>query len=60
MAYYESEDEFVAMTERLIALGISELALYYPAAERQVPMFERIAERVLPALRAAHAAGKRA
>jgi alkanesulfonate monooxygenase SsuD/methylene tetrahydromethanopterin reductase-like flavin-dependent oxidoreductase (luciferase family) len=54
MAYYESEDEFVAMTDRLIALGITDVALYYPAAERQVPMFERIAAQVLPGLRAAH------
>jgi alkanesulfonate monooxygenase SsuD/methylene tetrahydromethanopterin reductase-like flavin-dependent oxidoreductase (luciferase family) len=52
MAYYESEDAFIAMTGRLIALGISELALYYPAAERQVPVFERIAADVLPVLRA--------
>jgi alkanesulfonate monooxygenase SsuD/methylene tetrahydromethanopterin reductase-like flavin-dependent oxidoreductase (luciferase family) len=54
MSYYESEEAFVAMTEQLIALGISEVAMYYPTAERQVPVFERIAAHVLLALRAAH------
>ncbi len=56
MAYYESEAAFGAMAEQLIGLGMSELALYYPALDRQVPVFERIAERVLPVLRAAHRA----
>jgi alkanesulfonate monooxygenase SsuD/methylene tetrahydromethanopterin reductase-like flavin-dependent oxidoreductase (luciferase family) len=55
MRCYDSEDAFVAMVEQLIALGISDLALYYPAADKQVPMFERIASNVLPSLRAAHA-----
>jgi hypothetical protein len=29
--------------------------LYYPMLERQIPLFERIARDVLPALKAAHA-----
>ncbi len=40
------------MARPLIALGMSELALLYPSLERQVPVFERIAREVLPALKA--------
>jgi len=53
--YYESEATFAHMAQQVIALGISEVALYYPMVEHQVPMFERIARSVLPALKAAHA-----
>ena len=53
--YYESEDLFVEMAERLLPLGVSELGLYYPMVEAQVPMFERIATDVLPKLKAAAA-----
>jgi alkanesulfonate monooxygenase SsuD/methylene tetrahydromethanopterin reductase-like flavin-dependent oxidoreductase (luciferase family) len=57
--YYESEDEFSRMARQVIALGISEVVLYYPMAERQIPMLERIARDVLPKLKAAHAANMR-
>jgi alkanesulfonate monooxygenase SsuD/methylene tetrahydromethanopterin reductase-like flavin-dependent oxidoreductase (luciferase family) len=50
--YYASEEAFADMAERVIALGISEIGLYYPAREEQRPTFEGIARRVLPALRA--------
>ncbi len=56
LSYYESEAAFTHMVRQVIALGISEIALYYPMTDRQVPMFERIARTVLPALRAEHAA----
>lgn len=52
--YYESEETFRQMVEQVIALGISEVGFYYPMLEAQVPMFERIARNVLPALRAAY------
>jgi alkanesulfonate monooxygenase SsuD/methylene tetrahydromethanopterin reductase-like flavin-dependent oxidoreductase (luciferase family) len=52
--YYESEETFTRMVEQVVALGISEIALYYPALEQQVPLFEKIARDVLPALKAAH------
>ena len=52
--YYASERAFADMVERLIALGISEVGLYYPAREEQRPVFERIARDVVPALRARH------
>jgi alkanesulfonate monooxygenase SsuD/methylene tetrahydromethanopterin reductase-like flavin-dependent oxidoreductase (luciferase family) len=52
--YYESEETFAQMVRQVIGLGISEVALYYPMADRQIPMFERIARNVLPALKTAH------
>ncbi len=52
--YYESEEMFAQMVEQVIALGIPEIALYYPMLDEQVPMFERIARHVLPALKTTH------
>src|SRR5580692_11838514 len=57
--YYESEGIFTRMVQQVIALGISDVALYYPMLDQQVPMFERIARDVLPALKCTHAAGLR-
>jgi alkanesulfonate monooxygenase SsuD/methylene tetrahydromethanopterin reductase-like flavin-dependent oxidoreductase (luciferase family) len=57
--YYDSEDTFTRMAQQVIALGITDVGVYYPMLERQIPMFERIAQGVLPALKAAHAAGIR-
>ena len=54
--YYEFEEIFARMVRQVIELGISDVGLYYPMLERQVPMFEHIARNVLPALKAAHAA----
>ena len=56
--YYASEQAFGDMVERVIALGISDIGLYYPAREEQRPVFERIARDVIPALRARHAAAR--
>jgi alkanesulfonate monooxygenase SsuD/methylene tetrahydromethanopterin reductase-like flavin-dependent oxidoreductase (luciferase family) len=53
ISYYESEDVFQSMAQRIVALGISDVGLYYPMVEQQVPMFERIARNVLTALKAA-------
>ena len=49
-----SEETFTQMVEQVIALGITEIALYYPIADEQKPVFERIARNVLPAMKAAH------
>ncbi len=54
--YYESEEVFADMVQRLIDLGISEIGLYYPTREEQLPKFESIAKDVIPELRAKHAA----
>jgi alkanesulfonate monooxygenase SsuD/methylene tetrahydromethanopterin reductase-like flavin-dependent oxidoreductase (luciferase family) len=56
LQYYESEDTFTRMAQQVIALGISDVGVYYPMLDREIPMFERIAQGVLPALKAAHAA----
>lgn len=52
IVYYESEQAFIDMASRVIELGISEIDVYYPFLEEQVPMFERIALNVLPKLKA--------
>ena len=52
--YYESEETCRQMVDQVIALGISEVGFYYPMLEEQVPMFERIARKLLPTLKAAH------
>lgn len=54
---YESPERFREMAERLLPLGLSELGLYYPMREEQLPVFERIALDVLPALRKSHGGG---
>jgi alkanesulfonate monooxygenase SsuD/methylene tetrahydromethanopterin reductase-like flavin-dependent oxidoreductase (luciferase family) len=54
--YYASEEAFADMVERVIALGISEVGLYYPAREEQRPVFERVAQDVVPALKARYGA----
>ncbi len=51
LPYYESVEVFERMARQLIALGMSEIALLYPAQERQASVFERIAREVLPALK---------
>jgi alkanesulfonate monooxygenase SsuD/methylene tetrahydromethanopterin reductase-like flavin-dependent oxidoreductase (luciferase family) len=49
--YYESEAVFADMVERVLALGITDIGLYYPERDEQQPMFERIATDVIPKLR---------
>ncbi len=49
--YYESTEIFAAMVRRIIGLGISEIGLYYPMVDDQVPVFETIAREVIPELR---------
>jgi hypothetical protein len=39
------------MADRLLDLGFTELGLYYPALLSQRPVFETIANDVIPALR---------
>jgi len=53
--YYESDDLFVDMVHRATALGVTEISMYYPALDAQLPAFERIATEVLPELRREHA-----
>lgn len=55
--YYESEEIFVDRVQRVRELGISEIGLYYPMRDEQLPMFERIARDVIPELRKSAAGG---
>ncbi|MFQ6024467.1 MAG: LLM class flavin-dependent oxidoreductase [Acidiferrobacterales bacterium] len=49
--YYESPEVFVDMVRRLISLGISEIGLYYPMLDEQLPVFETIAKEIFPELK---------
>ena len=51
ISYYESTEAFAGMARRLIDLGITELGLYYPMLDEQLPVFEKIARETIPALR---------
>ena len=51
IAYYQSPDAFLAQAEPLLALGITDLGLYYPFLPEQLDTFEHIATEVLPKLR---------
>ena len=55
--YYKSEEVFADMAQRVIDLGISDIGLYYPTRDEQLPMFENIARDVIPELRVKHAEG---
>jgi len=56
IAHYESTEVFADRARRLIDLGISEIGVGYPVRDEQVPVFEKIAAEVIPALTAEHAA----
>jgi hypothetical protein len=58
-SYYASVDAFEDMARRLMEAGFSELSLYYPTLPEQVATFERIAQGVLPRLRADSESAKR-
>ena len=49
--YYESEMMFTDMVGRVMELGMTDIGMYYPMREEQMPMFERIATEVIPKLR---------
>jgi alkanesulfonate monooxygenase SsuD/methylene tetrahydromethanopterin reductase-like flavin-dependent oxidoreductase (luciferase family) len=52
ISYYESESRFGEMVGRITELGISEVGLYFPVVAAQRPMFERIAQDVIPRMKA--------
>ena len=49
--YYESEAIFTDMVGRIMELGITDIGMYYPVQDEQLPMFEKIARDVIPKLR---------
>jgi alkanesulfonate monooxygenase SsuD/methylene tetrahydromethanopterin reductase-like flavin-dependent oxidoreductase (luciferase family) len=50
IAYYQSPDAFLAQIEPLLAVGITDLGLYYPFLPNQLEVFERIVTEVVPVL----------
>ncbi len=50
-SYYESPEAFADTAGQLLGLGFTELGLYYPTLESQLPVFETIATEVIPRLR---------
>ncbi len=55
IGYYQSEGLFIEMVERVLALGFTEIGLYYPTIASQLQSFERIASETIPRLRASYA-----
>lgn len=53
LSYYASVNAFEDMAGQLMEAGFSELSLYYPVLAEQMPVFERIAQDLLPKLRTA-------
>lgn len=51
---YDSPEAFADEAGRLLDLGFTELGLYYPMLDSQVPIFETIATEVIPELRKAY------
>lgn len=51
IGYLESTDAFRAQVEPLIALGVTDIGLYYPIDPAQMPAFEAIATAIFPDLR---------
>jgi len=54
ISYYDSTDLLVDQVEQAVALGMSDIGLYYPMDPSQLGAFERIASDVLPVLRRRH------
>lgn len=55
LSCYESEDVFVERVHAMLDLGMTEISLYYPFVESQIPMFEHLARDVFPDLKRQHA-----
>ncbi|MFX1579285.1 MAG: LLM class flavin-dependent oxidoreductase [Promethearchaeota archaeon] len=49
---FAAEEQFIEIVDRYTSVGINELVFFYPFfAPDQIPMFEKIAEEVIPTLR---------
>ncbi len=51
MVMYKSTDAFSEAAERCLNAGITELILCYPFTDKQIPIFEQIAQETIPELR---------
>lgn len=54
--YYASKDAFADMVRQVIALGVSDIGLYYPTRDDDLARFETIATQVIPELKRHHPA----
>jgi alkanesulfonate monooxygenase SsuD/methylene tetrahydromethanopterin reductase-like flavin-dependent oxidoreductase (luciferase family) len=54
--YYASKDAFADMVRQLMALGVSDIGLYYPVRDDDTARFETIATQVIPELKREYAA----
>jgi len=48
---YKSTDAFSEAVERCLDAGITELIIGYPVVDKQIPVFEQIAQEIIPELR---------
>ena len=53
--YYASNDAFADMVRQVVALGVSEIGLYYPLRDDDAARFEAIAADVIPQLKREYA-----
>jgi len=51
ISYYESQEAFVDMVQKLVDVGTTEFLLYYPFNMEQIPMFDKLAKEVIPELK---------
>lgn len=51
-SYYEDIDDFRARVRAAVDLGMSEIGIYYPTEDRQLPAFEHVVRDVIPELKA--------
>jgi alkanesulfonate monooxygenase SsuD/methylene tetrahydromethanopterin reductase-like flavin-dependent oxidoreductase (luciferase family) len=54
ISLYESEEEFQNAVEKCINAGMTTLILGYPFVDDQIPMFEKIATKIIPEIRQHH------
>jgi alkanesulfonate monooxygenase SsuD/methylene tetrahydromethanopterin reductase-like flavin-dependent oxidoreductase (luciferase family) len=54
--YWESEEIFAKMVREIMSLGMSDISVYYPLLEEQIPVFESVAKNVMPELKAEYKA----
>jgi len=47
---YDSLDNFRVLVEKYAEIGISEFIIYYPWAKKQIKIFEKIAQEIIPEL----------
>ena len=51
MTMYKSTDAFTEAVKRCLDAGITEFILCYPYVDKQIPVFEQIAQEIIPELR---------